>query len=369
MKIKPDGNVIWLRTMGGIDDDQGADVKILDDVYYFAGRTNSFGGGDYDGWLGAVDNGGSLLWSRVYGGEQADGFNALDFNDCDGVSLIAAGDTRSYTVNGELDIYAIRTDLGGIPFPRWPLHYGSGRDDGAWSILGHKKEIYIAGYTDGVGNGREGYVLHVDCDGNRVADLALGASGANLTDEFTEIQFNQFNGNISLVGFIEKPNTGFGGYDVWLTELTTGLGLVITRNYGGNRHDQGWSVAVANGINGPWDYVMAGWTESYGVFGGRELYQIRADQNGKSGCNEAEPKLQKKIPSYDPQDSPSWWPQVRVICSADPEVRENEEWKYICNSCPNFLNIPKGEELSLRDNRDAGQAQVMMVSEATKATK
>jgi len=370
MLIKPTGDVIWTRTMGGVDDDQGADVKVNGSDYYFAGRTNSFGRGDYDGWLGAVDNGGNLLWSRVYGGDQADGFNALDFNDCDGTSLIAAGDTRSYTVNGDLDIYAIRTDLGGIPYANWPFHYGSSKDDLAWSILGHKKEIYIAGYTEGVGNGREGYILHTDCDGNRVADIAYGgATNLGLDDEFTEIQYNQFTGTLSLTGFIEKPNSGFGGHDVWLVEETTNLALLLTRNYGGSNHDQGWSIAVANGLGGQYDYVMAGWTDSYGVFGPRELYQIRADQNGKSGCNEKEPKLQKKSPGYNPQNSPSWWPAVRVICSPEVEGIEHGEWKYICTSCPGFLQAPGEQELSLRDNHAADQPRVMMVSQVEATTK
>ena len=340
MKIDPDGNVVWARTFGGVDDDQAADVKVLDDVYYFAGRTNSFGRGDYDAWLGAVDNGGSLLWSRVYGGDLADGFNALDFNDCDGTSIVAAGDTRSYSVNGDLDVYVMRTDLNGIPAAKWPHYYGSGRDDAALTILGHKQEIYVAGYTDGVGNGREGYILHLDCDGKNVGDIALGASGVGLTDVFTEIQFNPFNGNIALTGYIEKPNSGFGGYDVWLVEVTPGLAGVLTRNYGGGKHDQGWSLAVVNGINAQWDYVIAGWTESYGVFGDRDVYQIRADQNGKSGCQESEPKLQKAEPRYDPQDLRTWWPMVRVICDARAETRDVDGWKWICSSCPIPKNVP-----------------------------
>jgi hypothetical protein len=311
-------------------------VKILDDVYYFAGRTNSFGGGDYDGWLGAVDNGGSLLWSRVYGGDRADGFNALDFNDCGGV--IATGDTRSFTA-GDLDVFVTRTDLNGVPF--WTFHYGSDVDDLAWSVLGHKKEIYIAGYTEGVGNGREGYLLHLDCDGNYVNDMAFGGADVGLDDEFTEIQYNQFNDNLSLVGFMQDPPNGLGAYDVWLMEVDQNFNpLTPIRVYGGGKDDQGWSLAVTNGINAQWDYVMAGWTDSYQVFGGRDLYQVRADQNGKSGCNESEPKIQQKQPGYGPRDFATWWPQVRVICSTDPEVRENEEWKYICNSCGGFLNAP-----------------------------
>lgn len=367
LKIKSDGNFEWARTLGGIDDDQGADVKVRDDVYYFAGRTNSFGHGDYDAWLGAVDNGGNLLWSRVYGGDFADGFNALDFSDCDGGTIVAAGDTRSYTGDQNLDIFAIKTDFGGVPIPRWPLHYGSDVDDGAWSILGHKEEIYIAGYTDGVGNGREGYISHLDCDGNRRADIAYGGAGVGLDDQFTEIQYNQFNDNLALTGFMQNPPGGLGEYDVWLMEVDQNLAaLNPIRVYGGKKDDQGWSLVVTNGLNGKWDYVIAGWTESYQVFGGRDLYQIRADQNGKSGCNESEPKLQKKEPGYEAQEAPSWWPQVRVICNAEVEVRENEEWKYICTSCPGFLNIPGDQDLSLRNNHDAEPARVVMVSQATK---
>jgi hypothetical protein len=360
MKIDPAGNVVWARTMGGIDDDQGADVKVRGTTFYFAGRTNSFGRGDYDGWLGAVDdNSGALLWSRVYGGEQADGFNGLDFSECDNGTIIAAGDTRSYTANGDLDIYAIRTDFNGVPVGGWPFHYGSGVDDLAWSVLGLNSDIYIAGYTDGVGNGREGYILHVDCDGNYLNDRAYGG-GLGLDDELTEIQFDSFNGIFVLTGFMQDPPGGFGGYDVWMMRLNGNLSPSAPAFlYGDQQDEQGWSVAASHNFFAPGYYSMAGWTESYGVFGGRDLYQISTDQNGRSGCQESRPQVLRFQPGYGPQPSPTWWPQARVICDARVSDNLNNLWQWICTSCPLLRNAPDGRGLSLRDNHGADQARMI----------
>jgi hypothetical protein len=207
-------------------------------------------------------------------------------------------------------------------------------------MLADGQEIYIAGYTEGAGNGRDGYILHLDCNGNRVDDMIYGGGSTGFDDELTEIGINRFNGNLTLTGFMQDPFGGFGGYDVWLMELDPGLGFILSRIYGGSQDDQGWSITVTSGISTQWDYVMAGWTDSYGVFGSLDLYQIRADQNGKSGCNESDPQLWRYQPGYDPQSSPSWWPQARVICSTRVEPRDNDMWKWICSGCALFPKSP-----------------------------
>jgi hypothetical protein len=361
LKITYDGDVVWARTYGGVSKDEGADVRTSGDTYYFAGRTASFGAGRYDGWLGAVNGGdGSILWSRVYGGRNTDGFNALDLG-C-GESIIAAGDTRSYTINGNVDIFAIKTTLNGAPI--WTEHIGGKGEEVGRSITAYdEKTFYIAGYTQSLGNGNDAYIYRGLCEtGALVNDIAFTAAGVVGDDQFTEIQTNRNNGNLGLSGFLQDAPGGFGAYDALLQEVDPNLNFVFARVFGKGRDDQSWSVAVVNGFDDPYNYIVAGFNDSFGVFGGRDFYEVRTTAFGKVPCYVEEPKEEKIEPGFKPLAARTQSPLILVHCKADPGVARNEEGKIICSTC--FDGIQQqggGDQLSLRDANVNEQVRVAKV--------
>jgi len=346
MEIDADGNVNWARTYGGADDDQGADVRIHDDVYYFTGRTESFGAGKYDGWIGAVRNDGQLLWTRTYGGADDDGFNSIDIG-CN-ASLIVAGDTRSYTLDGNQDVFVVKTDLSGTSAGGgWSRHYGGKLDDVGRSIVNYyDKYFYVAGYTGKKGS-TDAYVLQGLCDnGGFVRDRLFTVPNVSANDCFNEIQIYQQDALI-LTGFVQDDPNGFKSYDVLLTVLKVDLNPGYYRVYGEKGDEMGWSITEVKGSSEPYNFLMAGWTNSFSN-GSTDLYEIRTSLKGIAPCYTKETKLAYKDPGYKDQDAPTNNPLIRVACNVEVGGDKVDGWKRLCSDCDKERQSDgDGQELSL----------------------
>ena len=90
IKLDPDGNLLWQRTLGGTEDDSGTQVEVLSDgTVVIAGNTKSddvylnSNKGRTDGWVLLLDEDGNILQSMNYGGSEDDYCNSLavDGND------------------------------------------------------------------------------------------------------------------------------------------------------------------------------------------------------------------------------------------------------------------------------------------------
>ncbi len=355
MEIDRNGNPNWSRTYGGKRDDQGNDVRVSrdGDFYYFAGQTSSFTkAGDYDAWLtGVRSDDGQLGWSRTYGEpkwQQDDGFNALDLG-CGDNTIIAAGYTRNYTRGSDMDIlvakvYDYNGDLAGSG-TLW--HYGSGKDEAANSIVNfYNKIFYVAGYTSEYG-GNLAYVMGGYCDNGEVyVDKVYGDPARGGDNQFTEVQISGDGQGIALTGFVQDYL--FGGYDVLLAELNIpldpmGFGFGI---YGADRDEQGWSVTLAPGVDGDYNYVMAGFTDDFGIFGDRDLYQIRTDRNADSRCYWERGDLWQERPGFRLIQEKVKVPYLDLGCEVRPEIRENAEGQILCSVCFERDQEQDGNELS-----------------------
>ncbi|MFA5300733.1 MAG: T9SS type A sorting domain-containing protein [Lutibacter sp.] len=105
IKTDDNGDLIWSKTFGGMNDDYGMSVKqTTDGGYIIAGYTKSFGAGNYDVYLIKVNANGNMLWSKTFGGPNIDVGNAVQ-QTTDG-GFIIAGST-------EENVYLIKTDVNG----------------------------------------------------------------------------------------------------------------------------------------------------------------------------------------------------------------------------------------------------------------
>jgi len=119
LKTDSNGNMQWNQTYGasGWDEAQSL-VETSDGGFALAGRTKSFGAGDYDFWLVKTDETGSMLWSQTYGGPNIDQALAVIQTSEGGYAL--AGKTKSFGAGDYDDILLVKTDAQGIPeFPSW----------------------------------------------------------------------------------------------------------------------------------------------------------------------------------------------------------------------------------------------------------
>jgi len=106
IKTDTSGDTIWTKTYGGSGSDWGFSVQQTSDGgYIITGCTDSYGIGFNDVWLIKTDALGDILWVKTFGGDENDGARSVK-QTSDG-NYIVAGWTCS-TGAGDFDVYLIK---------------------------------------------------------------------------------------------------------------------------------------------------------------------------------------------------------------------------------------------------------------------
>ncbi|MHA1277679.1 MAG: hypothetical protein ACTSQ8_10845 [Candidatus Helarchaeota archaeon] len=117
VRFHPNGTKAWNVTWGGASSDEGFDVAIgADGALYVAGRTWSFGAGNYDLALVKFHPDGTQAWDGTWGGIAND-FGESVAIGADG-ALYVAGSTASFGAGSDdlaLVKFRIPSESGGIP--------------------------------------------------------------------------------------------------------------------------------------------------------------------------------------------------------------------------------------------------------------
>ncbi|MCH7769538.1 MAG: T9SS type A sorting domain-containing protein [Bacteroidetes bacterium] len=318
------GKTLWTKTYGESNTDYAWTVQQTeDDGYIFGAHSGSFGAGSHDVYLVKSDLSGNVIWSRVYGGSSADGAYSLQ-QTTDGGFIIGAhvnsfgagqhdvylikinnnGDTLwtktfggvgedrfreihqtadggfilvSETLSfgaGNSDVYLIKTDsIGNL---LWTKTYGGGSSDYGYSVRQTSDGGYIiAGYTRSFGAaGTDVYIIKTDSSGN--LDWAKTYGGSSNDYGYSIRQTTD--GGYIVAGYTES--FGVVG-DVYLIRIDANGDLMWSKTFGGSQTDHGWSVRQT--VDG--GFIIAGFTRSFGS-GNEDVYLIKTDRLGNSGCNE-----------------------------------------------------------------------------------
>lgn len=109
IKTDPIGNPIWTRTYGGFAKDVGEYIEpTLDGGYCIIGSTQSFGTSE-ELYLVKIDSLGTVVWSKAYGGSNAETGYCLKQTSDNGYALV--GLTLSFSsLPGYRNTYFIKTD-------------------------------------------------------------------------------------------------------------------------------------------------------------------------------------------------------------------------------------------------------------------
>jgi len=325
--IKTDslGDTLWTRAYGGTDEDYGFAVQqTTDGGYIVAGRTYSYGAGGCDIYLIKTDFLGDTLWTKTYGGAGYDLGHSIQ-QTTDG-GYIVAGRTSSYGA-GDYDFYLIKTNAAGDTL--WTKTYGGTGSDYGYSVQQTADGGYIvAGYTYGVGD--EGvYLIKTDASGDTLWTRTyggiysdIGRSVQQTTDggyivagwtgsqDVCLIKTNAsgdtlwtraYGGTGSDCGYSVQQTTdggyivagwtdGAGSQDVCLIKTNASGDTLWTKTCGG-----GTGYSVQQTTDG--GYIVAGYTESYGS-GGADVYLIKLKPEG-SGIEE---KITTDLFSLSPAD-------------------------------------------------------------------
>lgn len=143
-KLNPEGNLIWLKSGGGANDDYGTGVAVDSDGNIFV--TGTFSGIAYVNDIVLYPNGngsdifllkyspdGNIIWNRKYGGNENDFSGGITIDNLNNVvftgsfkSSIVIGSTAVFSL-GATDHFTAKLDNDGNAI--WVTNYGSVTDD------------------------------------------------------------------------------------------------------------------------------------------------------------------------------------------------------------------------------------------------
>jgi hypothetical protein len=265
--IRSDGFSNILKTFGGTNDDVGYSVQQTNDSgYIVAGSTNSFGAGEYDVYLIKTNANGDSLWTRTFGGTGSEeGYSVRQTTDG---GYIIAGYTNSFGAGGP-DVYLIKTNANGNLL--WSKTYGGTEIDEGYSVQQTADGGYIiAGYTYSFGAGSDAfYLIKTDVNGDSIWTRTF----AGIYYQYGNCVQQTADGGYIIAG--DTYSFGAGNDDVYLIKTDANGNLIWSKTYGGTENDVGSSVQQTTDGG----YIISGTTNSFGASNG-DAYLIRTNASG-----------------------------------------------------------------------------------------
>jgi len=285
VKTDPNGNLQWSKEFVGIlSDDYSRSVQQTSDGgYIIAGTTGTYGVGGFDIYLIKVDANGDSLWTRTFGDT---GFELGYYvqETADG-GFIITGNTTSFGA-GLRDVCLIKTDQNGMV--SWTKTFVGTDDDYGYFVQQTADSGYIiSGYTLSFGAGDyDVYLIKTDGSGNLLWSKTFGGADE---DEALCVQQTSDGGYI-ISGY--TGSFGAGDYNAYLIKTDANGDSLWTKTYGGAESESGHFVEQTSDGG----YIITGTTMSF-TFADVDVYLIKTDADGNSGCHEGSTATIVTIPA------------------------------------------------------------------------
>jgi uncharacterized protein (DUF2147 family) len=263
IKLEPYGFPEWIKAFGGRNDDYAYSIQQTTyGGYIVAGKTNSFGKGDYDILVINLSSTGSINWSRTInrlGDDVAYFVKQTSSND-----YIIAG-CSSLDTNSE--VLVIKLNYNGDLI--WAKTFGGIGNDESYSLEETSGGYIVVGRTNSFGAGNyDVLVMKLDNAGNLIWAKTFGLEG---DDEGYSIQKTNDGGYI-VVG--RTNSFGAGNYDVLVMKLDNAGNLIWAKTFGLGDDDEAYSVQNATGYG----YVVVGRTRHFDT--GYDVFAMKLDNMG-----------------------------------------------------------------------------------------
>ncbi|MBD3169803.1 MAG: hypothetical protein GF307_10000, partial [candidate division Zixibacteria bacterium] len=266
MPVAAAQDTLWTRTYGGTQADIGRRIRCTSDGgFIVVGDTYSFGAGERDLLLYKMDANGDSVWSKVYGGA----FNEIGLwveETSDG-GYIVSGRTETWG-QSPINIWIMKTDGQGDSL--WSKVYWKGDHYNFGSaICQFDDSSYIAACGQGPYSTLDLWLLKLNLYGDTLWTVNYNPSGwwdepysmYKTAESDIIIGGLGFSMSLSWQGLIMKIDST--GSPIW------------TKFYGGNEDDRIYDVKQT--MDG--GYIAAGYTTSFGA-GDKDAWVLRMDSNG-----------------------------------------------------------------------------------------
>ena len=323
-----------IKNYGGIQDERGYAIEETNDGgYILIGSTTSYGAGGSDVWILKIDAAGIFEWSRTIGGIEDDVGRAI-MQTSDG-GYIATGYTKSFSDDGNMDLWLIKTDASGQiciysedgncsdGTSMWVKTFGTSGNDYGNSVIesiendstyfivvgksGRIPSVYMIKTDDkgqkiwenlyGAGPGGKAqyiiesigqsprYIVVGQDNHTGTPDSDLVVAGININGEAPWFRSIQYGNGLNEIGnFISRLSSG--GYIVAGAKQNGNWDdiLVMKANNDGTQADS-WIFGGSDNESGTYvqesedGFIISGFTESFGQ-GFYDIWIIKTDDNG-----------------------------------------------------------------------------------------
>ena len=265
VKTNSSGVIQWVKNWGGSGKELARDiVQLPNGKFVLCGYTTSAPANYYDVFILKIDQNGSTIWNKVYGG--------VGYDDANSLKLLPDG---GFLVGGQSSnqLYLIRTDSDGNLI--WSNSFGTTGIDNIKCLAFAQDDngFILAGTTDGEGSGGEdGYLVKTDSGGTQ---LWAKTFGGNLNDGFHRIEQTSDGGYVACGTSSEGP---WSNPNYWLLKLEVDGTMDWENFFGGDHHEHGYTgMQTSDG-----GYIMAGFSKGFSYINDEDGYIVKTNSSGQS---------------------------------------------------------------------------------------
>lgn len=292
MKIdSADGDVLWCRIYGGRYAQRGMGIIRTggtDDLiiagYSYQATTGGLASSDVDGLLLRTDRDGLVRWGNTYSGDSSCFFQTLSRDNRN--RIITAGYSLTLDKREQMLMMGLDIENGGILWTGECGGPGNDRINGMGNIpLDYS---VFAGSTDSWGaGGNDMFVLELRDDGARARLRTFGGPGHENAMGVGHAGADNLPDSDALViaGSSFSEGDGHGTWDMCLVKTSALLSdnPEFYRLYGDEKIDLAKAMIICPQDDG---VLVTGSTAGFGVEGGTDVYLLRTDKSGITGCAE-----------------------------------------------------------------------------------
>jgi Secretion system C-terminal sorting domain len=255
-------NIVWEKTFGGSDNDDGYGVDVTSDGGLILIGTTKSNDGDITGnhgsddiWVAKLTAAGDMEWQKCFGGEYSDtGASILETNDggyffCGITFSENTGDISGYHAGG--DVWVVKISSTGTL--EWQKCLGGSSSDFGMEVSENAEgEFFVAGVTqssDGDVTGYEGlngdgWVVKLSSTGEIIWEKTIGGSDG---DNMQCVKATSDGGCITAGASLSidgDVTTHFEIDDCWIVKLSNTGAIEWQKTLGGTLQDEVYGVTI-----------------------------------------------------------------------------------------------------------------------------